>query len=70
MRVATANLLHGRSLVDGIVDIERMAEAIVNLDADNDRTACVLKPSGLRIARLYQFYCLHPKSDPAVLLCL
>lgn len=34
MRVATVNLLHGRSIVDGIVDSERMATAVAELDAD------------------------------------
>lgn len=34
MRVATANLLHGRSLTDGLVDTARMCAAIADLDAD------------------------------------
>jgi endonuclease/exonuclease/phosphatase family metal-dependent hydrolase len=33
-RVATANLLHGRSLDDGLVQPDRMAQAIVDLEAD------------------------------------
>ncbi|HEU0127703.1 MAG TPA: endonuclease/exonuclease/phosphatase family protein [Pseudonocardiaceae bacterium] len=34
MRVATFNILHGRSLSDGRVDISRFADAIRTLDAD------------------------------------
>ena len=34
MRVATFNILHGRSLVDGRVDVARFAEAVKRLDAD------------------------------------
>lgn len=34
MRVATFNILHGRSLVDGRVDVDRFAAAISTLDAD------------------------------------
>lgn len=34
MRVATFNILHGRSPVDDIVDTERFAKAIAELDAD------------------------------------
>ncbi|OJV82423.1 MAG: endonuclease [Cellulomonas sp. 73-92] len=34
MRVATFNILHGRSLVDGRVDVARFAEAVKSLDAD------------------------------------
>lgn len=34
MRVATWNLLHGRSPRDGTVDGERLAEAVARLDAD------------------------------------
>ena len=34
VRVATANLLHGRSLVDGLVDSVRMTSAITSLGAD------------------------------------
>lgn len=34
VRVATANLLHGRSLTDGLVDTTRMCAAIADLDAD------------------------------------
>lgn len=34
MRVATFNILHGRSLHDGRVEVERFAEAIGALDAD------------------------------------
>lgn len=34
MRVATFNILHGRSLVDGRVDVDRFADAIRQLDAD------------------------------------
>jgi endonuclease/exonuclease/phosphatase family metal-dependent hydrolase len=34
VRVATANLLHGRSLADGLVDNVRMGAAIAELDAD------------------------------------
>jgi endonuclease/exonuclease/phosphatase family metal-dependent hydrolase len=34
MRLATFNILHGRSLADGEVDIDRFASAITALDAD------------------------------------
>lgn len=34
MRLATFNLLHGRSLTDGLVDPERLRAAMVSLDAD------------------------------------
>jgi endonuclease/exonuclease/phosphatase family metal-dependent hydrolase len=34
MRLATFNILHGRSTVDGMVDLDRLAEAIRVLDAD------------------------------------
>lgn len=34
MRVATVNLLHGRSLIDGLVDTERMTAAVAGLHAD------------------------------------
>ncbi|MDM7831066.1 endonuclease/exonuclease/phosphatase family protein [Cellulomonas edaphi] len=34
MRVATYNVLHGRSLVDGRVDVDRFATAVRALDAD------------------------------------
>jgi len=34
MRVATFNILHGRSLADGRVDADRLASAIASLDAD------------------------------------
>ena len=34
MRLATFNVLHGRSLADDRVDKERFAEAIASLDAD------------------------------------
>jgi endonuclease/exonuclease/phosphatase family metal-dependent hydrolase len=34
VRVATVNLLHGRSLTDGIVDIARMRTAVAELGAD------------------------------------
>lgn len=34
MRLATFNILHGRSLSDGKVDVARFAEAISSLDAD------------------------------------
>ncbi len=34
MRLATFNVLHGRSLADDRVDRERFAEAIASLDAD------------------------------------
>src|SRR5579875_3122366 len=34
MRVATFNILHGRSLSDGLVDIDRLAATIRELDAD------------------------------------
>ena len=34
MRIATFNILHGRSLEDGRVDVDRLAEAVKNLDAD------------------------------------
>ena len=34
MRIATFNILHGRSLEDGRVDVERLAEAVKSLDAD------------------------------------
>jgi endonuclease/exonuclease/phosphatase family metal-dependent hydrolase len=34
VRVATANLLHGRSLTDGLVDTARMVAAISDLDVD------------------------------------
>jgi endonuclease/exonuclease/phosphatase family metal-dependent hydrolase len=34
MRVATFNILHGRSVHDGTVDLDRLAEAVRALDAD------------------------------------
>ena len=34
MRVATFNILHGRSPVDGAVDVDRFAQAVADLDAD------------------------------------
>ncbi|MEZ0448360.1 endonuclease/exonuclease/phosphatase family protein [Cellulomonas sp. ICMP 17802] len=34
MRLATFNILHGRSLVDGAVDVDRFAAAVRALDAD------------------------------------
>lgn len=34
MRLATFNILHGRSLTDGRVDLARFADAIARLDAD------------------------------------
>src|SRR3954452_24278 len=34
VRIATFNILHGRSLGDGRVDVERLAEAVKSLDAD------------------------------------
>lgn len=34
MRLATFNILHGRSLSDGAVDLERLAEAVRRLDPD------------------------------------
>ncbi|MDK3257219.1 endonuclease/exonuclease/phosphatase family protein [Blastococcus capsensis] len=34
MRIATFNLLHGRSLDDGRVDVDRLAAAVKTLDAD------------------------------------
>ncbi|MFD6564092.1 endonuclease/exonuclease/phosphatase family protein [Micromonospora profundi] len=34
MRLATFNLLHGRSLTDGLVDPDRLADAVHALDAD------------------------------------
>ncbi len=34
MRIATFNILHGRSLEDGRVDVERLADAVKGLDAD------------------------------------
>lgn len=34
MRLATFNLLHGRSLTDGLVDPDRLAAAVTTLDAD------------------------------------
>lgn len=34
MRVATFNILHGRSLVDDRVDLDRFADAVKTLDAD------------------------------------
>jgi endonuclease/exonuclease/phosphatase family metal-dependent hydrolase len=34
MRLATFNILHGRSIHDGIVDLDRLADAIRSLDAD------------------------------------
>ncbi|WNV76308.1 endonuclease/exonuclease/phosphatase family protein [Geodermatophilus sp. DSM 44513] len=34
MRIATFNILHGRSPVDGRVDVERLAAAVKTLDAD------------------------------------
>lgn len=34
MRLATFNILHGRSLVDGLVDVDRFARAVAALDAD------------------------------------
>jgi len=34
MRIATFNVLHGRALTDGVVDVDRFAEAVEALDAD------------------------------------
>ncbi len=34
MRLATFNILHGRALSDGLVDLDRLAAAIRSLDAD------------------------------------
>ena len=34
VRIATFNILHGRSLDDGRVDIDRLASAVTSLDAD------------------------------------
>ena len=34
MRIATFNILHGRSLEDGRVDVDRLATAVRSLDAD------------------------------------
>ncbi|MCW2580803.1 MAG: Metal-dependent hydrolase [Blastococcus sp.] len=34
MRIATFNILHGRSLDDGRVDVDRLAAAVTSLDAD------------------------------------
>jgi len=34
VRIATFNLLHGRSLDDGLVDVDRLAAAVKSLDAD------------------------------------
>jgi endonuclease/exonuclease/phosphatase family metal-dependent hydrolase len=34
MRLATFNLMHGRSLADGLVDAERIGAAVAGLDAD------------------------------------
>jgi endonuclease/exonuclease/phosphatase family metal-dependent hydrolase len=34
MRLATFNILHGRSIHDGLVDLDRLADAIRSLDAD------------------------------------
>ena len=34
MRIATFNILHGRSLADGRVDVDRFARAVRDLDAD------------------------------------
>ncbi|GAB3840541.1 hypothetical protein GCM10029963_09330 [Micromonospora andamanensis] len=34
MRLATFNLLHGRSLTDGLVDPARLTAAVATLDAD------------------------------------
>ena len=34
MRLATFNILHGRSIYDGVVDLGRLADAIRSLDAD------------------------------------
>ena len=34
MRIATFNILHGRSLDDGLVDVDRLADAVKSIDAD------------------------------------
>ena len=34
MRLATFNILHGRSMDDGTVDVNRLAQAVATLDAD------------------------------------
>jgi endonuclease/exonuclease/phosphatase family metal-dependent hydrolase len=34
MRLATFNILHGRSIQDGVVDLDRLAAAVRTLDAD------------------------------------
>jgi endonuclease/exonuclease/phosphatase family metal-dependent hydrolase len=34
VRIATFNILHGRSLEDGRVDVDRLADAVTSIDAD------------------------------------
>ena len=34
MRMATFNILHGRSIDDGKVDVDRLADCVRRLDAD------------------------------------
>ena len=67
MRLATLNLLHGRSPADGTVDADRLREAVTGLDADVlalqevdhtqprsglvDQTALVAEAMGARHAR-------------------
>ena len=34
MRVATLNLMHGRSIDDGVVDVGRVRDAAMSLDVD------------------------------------
>ena len=34
MRLATFNILHGRGMGDGVVDLDRLAAAVRSLDAD------------------------------------
>src|SRR6201999_451642 len=34
MRLATFNILHGRSIADGAVEVDRLAESVKQLDAD------------------------------------
>jgi endonuclease/exonuclease/phosphatase family metal-dependent hydrolase len=34
VRIATFNVLHGRSLTDGAVDLDRFAKAVAGLEAD------------------------------------
>ena len=51
MRIATFNILHGRSLDDGRVDVDRLAAAVKSLDADSSASRRSTGTSRARWAR-------------------